>query len=153
MSKALIATNKGNITIELFDEAAPDTVANFTKLISNKYYNGLKFHRVIADFVIQGGCPNTRVGAKGTPGTGGPGWNIKCETKGNPHRHELGAMSMAHAGLNTGGSQFFIVNGDRRNVQHLDGVHTVFGKCADQESIAVVTKIAQDDEIISITLI
>lgn len=110
--------NGGKITIEFFDEAAPGTVANFEKLANEGFYNGLNFHRVIPGFVAQGGCPY------GT-GTGGPGYTIKCETAGNPHKHERGSLSMAHAGKDTGGSQFFIVYEPQ---PHLNGVHTVFGK-------------------------
>ena len=108
---------------------------------------------MIPQFVIQGGCPNTREGAKGTPGTGGPGYKIKCETVGNPHKHELGALSMAHAGKDTGGSQFFVVNGDRSNVAHLDGVHTVFGKCLGEEDIKVVQAIRANDRILKAVVI
>ncbi|OLO18309.1 peptidylprolyl isomerase [Bacillus licheniformis] len=103
---------------ELYPDAAPGTVANFEKLANEGFYDGLKFHRVIPGFVSQGGCPH------GT-GTGGPGYTIKCETEGNPHKHEAGSLSMAHAGKDTGGSQFFIVHEPQ---PHLNGVHTVFGK-------------------------
>ncbi|WP_191992120.1 peptidylprolyl isomerase [Peribacillus tepidiphilus] len=106
------------IEFELFPNEAPGTVANFEKLANEGFYNGLTFHRVIPGFVSQGGCPY------GT-GTGGPGYTIKCETEGNPHKHEAGAISMAHAGRDTGGSQFFIVHEPQ---PHLDGVHTVFGR-------------------------
>lgn len=106
------------IEIELYPKEAPETVANFEKLIKDGFYDGLTFHRVIPGFVSQGGCP------KGT-GTGGPGYTIKCETSGNPHKHEAGSLSMAHAGKDTGGSQFFIVHEPQ---PHLDGKHTVFGK-------------------------
>ncbi|HJW32041.1 MAG TPA: peptidylprolyl isomerase [Holophagaceae bacterium] len=147
MTRVRLVTDKGDINLELFPKEAPKTVANFVKLVSEGFYDGLAFHRVIPDFVIQGGCPNTREGAKGIPGTGGPGWKIECETAGNPHQHKLGAMSMAHAGKNTGGSQFFVVNGDRRNVQHLDGVHTVFGQCVSDEDIKVVQSIRANDQI------
>ncbi len=109
---------EGDIVIELFDKEAPGTVQNFVDLINKGFYNGLTFHRVIPGFVAQGGCP---IGN----GTGGPGYTIPCETKGNPHKHERGALSMAHRGPNTGGSQFFIVYEPQ---PHLDGVHTVFGK-------------------------
>ncbi|NTW86729.1 MAG: peptidylprolyl isomerase, partial [Holophagaceae bacterium] len=109
-------------------------------------------HRVIENFMIQGGCPNSREGASGSAGTGGPGWKIPCETAGNPHQHQLGALSMAHAGKNTGGSQFFVVNGDRRNVAHLDGVHTVFGQCVGEADIAVVKAIRGNDRIIKATV-
>ena len=152
MTRALFQTDKGDINLELFQTEAPATVANFVKLIEAGFYDGLRFHRVIPDFVIQGGCPNTREGASGAPGTGGPGWRIKCETVGNPHKHELGALSMAHAGKDTGGSQFFVVNGDRRNVQHLDGVHTVFGKCVSPEDIKVVQAIRANDQILKATI-
>jgi peptidyl-prolyl cis-trans isomerase B (cyclophilin B) len=116
MKKARIETDKGDIELTLFDNEAPKTVANFEKLANSGYYDGLTFHRVIPDFVIQGGCP------KGD-GTGGPGYTIKCEI--NPHKHGTGALSMAHAGKDTGGSQFFITHSPQ---PHLDGVHTVFGK-------------------------
>ncbi|CAM3238590.1 peptidylprolyl isomerase [Brevibacillus invocatus] len=119
MKKAQITMENGNlIEIELFDQEAPCTVGNFEKLASEGFYNGLSFHRVIPGFVAQGGCPH------GT-GTGGPGYTIKCETKGNPHKHLRGALSMAHAGKDTGGSQFFICYD---SFPHLDGVHTVFGR-------------------------
>ena len=108
----------GDIVIELFDKEAPGTVQNFIDLINKGFYNGLRFHRVIPGFVAQGGCPNGN-------GTGGPGYIIKDELIGNPHKHERGALSMAHRGPNTGGSQFFIVYEPQ---PHLDGVHTVFGK-------------------------
>ncbi|MEJ8304600.1 peptidylprolyl isomerase [Saccharibacillus sacchari] len=110
--------NGGNVEIEFYPEEAPNTVANFEKLANSGFYNGLSFHRVIPGFVAQGGCPN------GT-GTGGPGWQIDCETSTNTTKHAKGVLSMAHAGKNTGGSQFFICYGPQ---PHLDGVHTVFGK-------------------------
>ena len=149
MTQVRLITSKGNINLALFPKDAPGTVANFIKLVEGGFYDGLAFHRVIPNFVIQGGCPNTREGADGNglPGTGGPGWKIKCETDNNPHSHELGALSMAHAGRDTGGSQFFIVNGDKRNVSHLDGKHTVFGKCCAQEDIDVVLTIEAMDRI------
>jgi peptidyl-prolyl cis-trans isomerase B (cyclophilin B) len=118
MKIATIETDRGTLRVELFAKDAPGTVANFEKLAKKGFYDGLKFHRVIPDFVIQGGCP------KGD-GTGGPGWNIKCETAGNPHKHLRGSLSMAHAGKDTGGSQFFIAHSPQ---PHLDGKHTVFGK-------------------------
>lgn len=122
----LLMTKKGYIQLqngkkvefELYPNEAPGTVANFEKLANEGFYDGLTFHRVIPGFVSQGGCPN------GT-GTGGPGYTIKCETEGNPHKHEVGSLSMAHAGKDTGGSQFFIVHEQQ---PHLNGVHTVFGK-------------------------
>lgn len=110
--------NGEKIEFELYPNEAPGTVANFEKLANEGFYNGLTFHRVIPGFVSQGGCPH------GT-GTGGPGYTIKCETEGNPHTHVPGAFSMAHAGKDTGGSQFFIVH---ESQPHLNGVHTVFGK-------------------------
>jgi peptidyl-prolyl cis-trans isomerase B (cyclophilin B) len=121
MKKAIIETKNGKITIELFDKEAPGTVANFVKLIQEGFYNGLKFHRVIPEFVVQGGDPSGN-------GTGGPGYSIKCETEGNPHKHNRGALSMAHCGKDTGGSQFFLVLEPQ---PHLDGVHTVFGQIID----------------------
>jgi peptidyl-prolyl cis-trans isomerase B (cyclophilin B) len=131
MKKAIIETDKGNIVLELFEKDAPKTVANFEKLIRQGFYNGLTFHRVIPDFVIQGGCP------KGD-GTGGPGYSIKCEI--NPQKHGKGALSMAHAGKDTGGSQFFITHSAQ---PHLDGAHTVFGKVI--EGMDVVQKIRPGD--------
>jgi peptidyl-prolyl cis-trans isomerase B (cyclophilin B) len=110
--------NGEKIEFDLYPEAAPGTVENFESLVNKGFYNGLTFHRVIPGFVSQGGCPEGR-------GTGGPGYTIKCETEGNPHKHVPGALSMAHAGKNTGGSQFFIVH---ESQQHLNGVHTVFGQ-------------------------
>ena len=118
MKKAVIKTQKGDITLELFPNEAPGTVANFEKLAKEGFYDGLTFHRVIPDFVIQGGCPRG-------DGTGGPGYTINCETENNPHKHTAGALSMAHAGKDTGGSQFFITHSPQ---PHLDGVHTVFGQ-------------------------
>lgn len=133
MKKAIIETVKGKIVIELFDKEAPGTVANFEKLIKEGFYDGLTFHRVIPGFVAQGGCPN------GT-GTGGPGYTIKDELIGNPHKHVRGALSMAHRGPNTGGSQFFIVYEPQ---PHLNGVHTVFGQVV--EGMDVVDDIRQGD--------
>ena len=151
MTRVKLETSKGDINLELFPKEAPGTVANFTKLIGEGFYDGLAFHRVIPDFVIQGGCPNTKEGAKGMPGTGGPGWKIKCETAGNPHKHKLGALSMAHAGKDTGGSQFFICNGSAPS--HLDGVHTVFGQTVSDADIAVVKAIRANDRIVKATIL
>jgi len=131
MKKAIIETYKVNIVLELFENDAPNTVANFVKLINKGYYNGLKFHRVIPNFMVQGGCP---VGN----GTGGPGYTIKCEI--NPKKHLAGTLSMAHAGKDTGGSQFFITHSPQ---PHLDGVHTVFGQVI--EGMDVVNAIRQGD--------
>jgi peptidyl-prolyl cis-trans isomerase B (cyclophilin B) len=151
MTRVKFTTSKGDINLQLFPNEAPGTVANFTKLISEGFYDGLAFHRVIPDFVIQGGCPNTREGAKGMPGTGGPGYKIKCETAGNPHKHVLGALSMAHAGKDTGGSQFFICNGSAPS--HLDGVHTVFGKTVSDADIKVVQAIRTNDRILKAEIV
>lgn len=131
-----MATSKGEIEIELFPEAAPNTVANFHALGAAGFYDGLAFHRVIPGFVAQGGCPN------GT-GTGGPGWRIACETKGNPHRHAKGALSMAHAGRDTGGSQFFLVLAPQ---PHLDGIHTVFGQVRKGEDVMLALDIGDTIE-------
>lgn len=117
MKKGKITLENGNeVTIEFFEQDAPNTVANFEKLANDGFYNGLTFHRVIPGFVAQGGCPH------GT-GTGGPGYTIKCEI--NPNKHERGVLAMAHAGRDTGGSQFYITYAPQ---PHLDGGHTVFGK-------------------------
>ena len=113
--------------MRFFEEDAPGTVANFIKLSREGFYDGLTFHRVIPEFVIQGGCPH------GT-GTGGPGYKIKCETSGGNQYHDRGVLSMAHAGRDTGGSQFFICH-NRKNTQHLDGVHTVFGRVYEGEDV------------------
>lgn len=139
MKKAIIETDKGNIELVLFDKEAPNTVANFEKLANEGFYNGLTFHRVLPNFVIQGGCP------KGN-GTGGPGYTIKCEI--NPHKHGTGALSMAHAGKDTGGSQFFITHSPQ---PHLDGVHTVFGKVV--KGMDVVNKIKANDVMNKVTVI
>ncbi|MDA9299176.1 peptidylprolyl isomerase, partial [Crocinitomicaceae bacterium] len=117
--EAIIKTNKGDMKVEFYDTDAPKTVANFTKLAKEGYYDGLKWHRVLPDFVIQGGCPNSRNGAEGMAGTGGPGYQIDCEVDGGNQHHEKGVLSMAHAGKNTGGSQFFVCH-SRNNTAHLD---------------------------------
>ena len=130
MSKVIFETDEGPITFELFSNDAPKTVENFIKLVNEGFYNGLAFHRVIPGFMAQGGCPNTREGSNGMPGTGGPGYSIKCEI--NPNKHLKGSLSMAHAGKDTGGSQFFIVYEPQ---PHLDGVHTVFGKTEDMDTV------------------
>jgi peptidyl-prolyl cis-trans isomerase B (cyclophilin B) len=126
---ATIETNRGTLVAELYEKEAPKTVANFEKLANDGFYDGVKFHRVIPEFVVQGGDPLSRDLPEGDRriGTGGPGYHIKCETAGNPHKHAVGALSMAHAGKDTGGSQFFIVLSEA-NTRHLNGVHTVFGK-------------------------
>src|SRR6478736_5568417 len=145
MSKtATFETNKGKIVAELFEKEAPKTVANFEKLANSKFYDGVKFHRVIDDFVVQGGDPLSRDLPSGDRriGTGGPGWTIKCETKGNPNTHKVGALSMAHAGKDTGGSQFFMVLSEA-NTRHLNGVHTVFGQVT--QGLDIVKKIEKND--------
>lgn len=139
---AVIKTEKGDMKLELFGGEAPQTVTNFASLARSGFYKGLNFHRVIPNFVIQGGCP------RGT-GTGGPGWRIKCECDCQKHKHVRGALSMAHAGRDTGGSQFFVCHSAQ---PHLDGVHTVFGRIVDQPSLAVLDAIRQGDKIIDIEI-
>jgi peptidyl-prolyl cis-trans isomerase B (cyclophilin B) len=128
--------------VEFFDTDAPIAVANFKKLANEGFYNGLKWHRVIPDFMIQGGCPNGR-------GDGGPGYQIDCELDGENQYHDRGVLSMAHAGRNTGGSQFFICH-NRQNTQHLDRAHTVFGKVV--EGVDVVDDIRAGDSITTIEI-
>jgi peptidyl-prolyl cis-trans isomerase B (cyclophilin B) len=144
MTRAIMETEKGTIRLELFDNDAPNTVKNFADLANKGFYDGLAFHRVIPNFMIQGGCPNTREGASGMPGTGGPGYKINCEI--NPNKHQAGSLSMAHAGRNTGGSQFFICHSPQ---PHLDGMHTVFGKTEDMD---VVNAIRGNDRILSVKI-
>lgn len=143
MTKAKISTDKGDMIVELYDEATPLTVKNFVSLIEKKFYDGLTFHRVIPKFVIQGGCPNGI-------GNGGPGYTIPCEVTAPRQFHDRGVLSMAHAGRNTGGSQFFICH-NRSNTQHLDGNHTCFGIV--KEGLEIIDQINQGDKIISITII
>jgi cyclophilin family peptidyl-prolyl cis-trans isomerase len=150
---AKFTTNKGVIWVKLYPEDAPNTVANFAHLAGEGFYNNLKFHRVIAGFMAQGGCPHS--GPSGNParvGTGGPDWAIDCETDTSLKPHRRGTLSMAHAGPNTGGSQFFITFVP---TPHLDGVHTVFGAIEedDSESFAVLDSIRQNDDIISIEVL
>jgi peptidyl-prolyl cis-trans isomerase B (cyclophilin B) len=133
--QAIIHSSKGDMKIEFYEKDAPGTVANFVKLAKSGYYNGLTFHRVINDFVIQGGCPD------GT-GAGGPGYTIPCELTGNNQFHDRGVLSMAHRGPNTGGSQFFICH-SRKNTSHLDRKHTCFGKVV--EGLEVIDTIQQGD--------
>jgi peptidyl-prolyl cis-trans isomerase B (cyclophilin B) len=149
MKKATIDTNRGTMVAELYDGEAPKTVENFEKLANSGFYDGVKFHRVIPEFVVQGGDPLSRDLPAGDPriGTGGPGWKIKCETAGNPHKHAIGALSMAHAGKDTGGSQFFIVLSED-NTRHLNGVHTVFGQVV--EGLDVMKTIQKNDEMRSV---
>lgn len=143
MTKVKISTDKGDMIAELYDNETPITVNNFKDLIGKKFYDGLNFHRVIPNFVIQGGCPN------GT-GSGGPGYNIPCEVTAQKQFHDRGVLSMAHAGRNTGGSQFFICHG-RQGTAHLDGNHTCFGKV--NEGMEVIDSIKPGDKINSITIL
>ncbi len=137
-------TARGPIELELYADETPNTVANFEKLANAGFYDGTKFHRVIPNFMIQGGDPSSKTG-KGRVGTGGPGYTIKCETQHNVHKHVAGTLSMAHAGKDTGGSQFFICHAPQR---HLDGVHTVFGQVT--KGMDAVSAIRQDDELKSV---
>lgn len=146
---ATFETNLGTIKAQLYEKDAPATVANFEKLANSGFYDGVKFHRVIADFVVQGGDPYSRDLPAGDRriGTGGPGWMIKCETAGNPQTHKVGALSMAHAGKDTGGSQFFMVLSEQ-NTKHLNGVHTVFGQIT--EGLDVMKKLKQNDSMTTV---
>ena len=141
---ATFETDRGIIVAELFDKDAPATVANFEKLANEGYYDGTAFHRVIDGFVVQGGDPLSKEPGNPRVGTGGPGYTIKCETAKNPHKHEVGSLSMAHAGKDTGGSQFFMVLSGA-NTRHLNGVHTVFGKI--NEGLDAMKKIKMNDRI------
>lgn len=142
MITAEIKTEKGTMKVQFFEADAPKTVANFVKLSKEGYYDGLTFHRVLPDFVIQGGCPD------GT-GAGGPGYKIDCELDGDNQFHDKGVLSMAHAGRNTGGSQFFICH-SRNNTAHLDRIHTCFGKV--YEGLEVIDQIRQGDVIEKIVI-
>ena len=135
MTTGTITTNAGSMKIEFYDNDAPNTVKNFCDLANKGFYEGLTFHRVIPGFVAQGGCPNG-------VGNGGPGYTIQCETQGGNQYHDKGVLSMAHAGPNTGGSQFFLVH-TRQATQHLDGGHTCFGKVT--EGLEVIEQIRQGD--------
>lgn len=143
MSKVKISTDKGDMIAELYDNETPITVNNFIDLIQKKFYDGLNFHRVIPGFMAQGGCPNKR-------GNGGPGYTIPCEVTSERQFHDRGVLSMAHAGRNTGGSQFFICH-NRESTQHLDRNHTCFGRVI--EGLDLIEQIQQGDNIISISLI
>lgn len=143
MKKAEIHTNKGVMKLEFYEKDAPGTVANFIKLATSGFYDGLTFHRVIPDFMIQGGCPNGI-------GNGGPGYHIKCELDGENQYHDKGVISMAHAGRNTGGSQFFICH-NRQNTQHLDRNHTAFGKV--YEGLDVIDEIRKGDVMEKVVII
>ncbi len=144
MRTAEIQTPKGVMQVSFYEEDAPGTVDNFVKLAKEGFYDGLAFHRVIPDFVIQGGCPYSKNPGDPRVGTGGPGYKIKCELKGGNQYHDKGVLSMAHAGRDTGGSQFFICH-SRTNTKHLDGQHTCFGKVT--EGTEVIGKIRQGDKI------
>lgn len=141
--KGIIKTNKGEMVVEFYEKDTPNTVANFVKLAKEGFYNGLTWHRVLPDFVIQGGCP------KGN-GTGDPGYAIDCETDGGNQYHDRGVLSMAHSGKNTGGSQFFVCH-SRTNTSHLDGKHTCFGKVVD--GLNVIDDIRVGDTIDEITIL
>lgn len=143
MKKAEIHTEKGVMYVEFYEKDAPNTVKNFCGLAKKGFYDGLTFHRVIPDFVIQGGCP------QGT-GVGGPGYKIKCELDGGNQYHDRGVLSMAHAGRDTGGSQFFVCH-SRNNTSHLDRQHTCFGKVYQGQD--VIDAIRADDEITKIVII
>lgn len=142
MKSAKIHTTKGVMKVTFYEKDAPNTVKNFIALAEKGFYNGLTFHRVIPDFVIQGGCPN------GT-GSGGPGYKIKCELDGDNQYHDTGVLSMAHAGRDTGGSQFFICH-SRNNTAHLDRNHTCFGKVT--EGIEVINQVRAGDVIEKIVI-
>ena len=142
MKTATIKTAKGDMKVEFYEKDAPGTVRNFIDLAEKGFYDGLTFHRVIPDFVIQGGCPN------GT-GSGGPGYSIKCELDGENQYHDRGVLSMAHAGKDTGGSQFFICH-SRTNTAHLDRKHTCFGKVVD--GLDIIDQIRQGDVIEKIVI-
>ena len=139
---AVIKTDKGDMIAELYPDETPQTVANFVELAKSGFYDGLNFHRVIPNFVIQGGCPYGN-------GVGGPGWRIKCECVGQKRKHNRGSLSMAHAGRDTGGSQFFVCHSPQ---PHLNGVHTIFGELIDDESKSVLDAIKQGDKITTIEI-
>ncbi|MFN8358232.1 MAG: peptidylprolyl isomerase [Spirosomataceae bacterium] len=143
MLQAIMETERGTLTIELYEKETPITVQNFVKLSKSGFYDGLKFHRVIPGFVIQGGDPT------GT-GAGGPGYSIPCETSADKQYHDRGVLSMAHRGPNTGGSQFFICH-NRQNTTHLDRRHTCFGKVV--EGLDIVDAIQQGDKILKVTIV
>lgn len=149
MTTAEIQTPKGNMKISFFETDAPKTVENFITLAKKGYYDGLAFHRVIPDFVIQGGCPFSKTPNDPRTGTGGPGYKIDCELNGGNQFHDKGVLSMAHAGRNTGGSQFFICH-SRTNTKHLDRQHTCFGKVT--EGLDVIDLIRQGDKIEKIVI-
>ena len=145
-----LSLDDGDVVIKLRPDLAPNHVARITELASEGFYDGIRFHRVIPNFMVQGGCPNSKDGASGMPGTGGPGYKIDCETSGANQYHDRGVLSMAHAGRNTGGSQFFICH-SRTNTAHLDRNHTCFGKVI--ENVDLVDDIRQGDQILSIEVL
>lgn len=149
MKTGEIHTEKGVMKVVFYEDDAPNTVNNFVKLAKEGFYNGLRFHRVIPDFVIQGGCPFSKDASDPKAGTGGPGYSIDCELDGDNQYHDTGVLSMAHAGKNTGGSQFFICH-SRTNTAHLDRKHTCFGKVT--EGVDVINKIKQGDAITKIEI-
>ncbi len=149
MRKAEIHTAKGVMKVNFYEKDAPDTVENFVSLAQKSFYDGLAFHRVIPDFVIQGGCPFSKDINDHRTGTGGPGYKIKCELTGGNQYHDRGVLSMAHAGRDTGGSQFFICH-SRTNTKHLDRQHTCFGKV--YEGLEVIDMIHQGDKIEKIVI-
>jgi peptidyl-prolyl cis-trans isomerase B (cyclophilin B) len=142
MTTATIVTEKGTLEVEFFDQDAPNTVRNFVDLSKKGYYNGLTFHRVIPGFVVQGGCPNGI-------GNGGPGYKIKCELNGGNQYHDRGVLSMAHAGRDTGGSQFFIVL-SRESTAHLDRNHTCFGRVT--KGLEIIEDIRMGDKMLEVTI-
>ena len=146
---AEIHTAQGVMKVSFYEADAPNTVENFVTLAKKGYYDGLAFHRVIPDFVIQGGCPFSKTQGDPRIGTGGPGYTIKCELTGGNQYHDRGVLSMAHAGRNTGGSQFFICH-SRNNTKHLDRQHTCFGNV--YEGLDVIDKIKQGDRIEKIVI-
>lgn len=151
MSKAIIKTDKGDMTVEFYEQDAPKAVANFKKLATEGFYNGVTFHRVIPNFMVQVGCPFSKDPATAhKAGSGGPGYTIDCELTGDNQYHDRGVLSMAHAGRNTGGSQFFICH-SRANTAHLDRNHTVFGKVV--ENVDLVDDIRQGDKILGVEVL
>lgn len=151
MTKAIIKTDKGDMTVEFYEQDAPNTVANFLKLAKSGFYDGVAFHRVIPNFMVQTGDPLSKDPATAfRAGSGGPGYKIDCELTGENQYHDRGVLSMAHAGRNTGGSQFFICH-SRANTAHLDRNHTVFGKVVD--NVDVVDQIRQGDKITQIEVV
>lgn len=151
MSKAIIKTEKGDMTVQFYEQDAPIAVENFKKLAKEGFYNGITFHRVISDFMVQVGCPFSKDPATAyKAGSGGPGYQIDCELTGDNQYHDRGVLSMAHAGRNTGGSQFFICH-SRNNTAHLDRNHTCFGKVI--ENVDLVDDIRQGDKILSVDVI